>query len=48
MNDLVLDSLLMFHLDHPNIFDNSYDFVFPSLEWRRTFLNDSNEEGTII
>lgn len=32
VNDLVLDSLLMFHLGHSNIFDNSYDFIFLSLE----------------
>lgn len=32
MNVLVLDSLLMFHLGHSDIFDNSYDFIFPSLE----------------
>jgi len=33
VNDQVLESLLMFHLGHPNIFDNSYDFIFLSLEW---------------
>jgi len=32
VNDQVLESLLMFHLGHPNIFDNSYDFIFLSLE----------------
>lgn len=43
----LLNSLLIIHLDHPNISDNSYNFVFLNLERRMKFLNDTNEEVKI-